>query len=47
MFSYVIAGVIAAKSNDAVLHKAERGSTRSTHCDLRELPAYELVTEAV
>jgi len=43
----VTAGVIAAKSNDTVLHKTERGPTRTTHCHLRELSTYQLVTEAV
>jgi len=43
----VVAGIIATKSNDAVLHKTERGPARSTHSRLCQLPADELVTEAV
>jgi len=42
-----IAGIVAAKSNDAVLHKAERRPARASHCHLRELPADEPVTAAV
>jgi len=42
-----VSGVTAAKSNDAVLYKAERGPTRSAHCHLRELSADQPVTEAV
>jgi len=47
IFMCVVVGVIAAKSNDAVLHKGERGPSWTTYCYLCELSAYEPLTEAI